>query len=197
MVENWDQTRKNVPDAQAVMITDASNKEREEINAMAQERRDQASELGSHRVELPEKPYGLASGDEVMFTSQYRIPGQKRVENGITGTIVNTSRDYVRHGLGTTREQPIDKIGWAKTVPPVAVPIHLDGDCWALMRALDGAQEFADEEIYEVSRDTDGQSLACERERIRELYDFTDDVRGRIDIFAVQEGAHAIPDLVA
>ena len=82
-------------------------------------------------------------------------------------------------------------------MPPVAVPIDLDGDCWALMPALDGAQEFADEETYEVSRDADGQLPACERERVCELYDFTDDVRGRIDMLAVQEGAQAIPELVA
>ena len=61
------------------------------------------------------------------------------------------------------------------------------------MRALNSAFEFADEEIYEVSRDTDGQILTCERE----LYDFMDDVRGRIDMLAVQEGALVIPDLVA
>jgi conjugative relaxase-like TrwC/TraI family protein len=92
MVENWDQTRRHAPDRQAVMITDASNKERDQMNAMAQERRAQAGELGAHRVELPEKPYGLASGDEIIFTAQYRIPGEKRVENGITGTILDTSR---------------------------------------------------------------------------------------------------------
>jgi ATP-dependent exoDNAse (exonuclease V) alpha subunit len=74
------------------MITDASNKERDQMNAMAQERRAQAGELGAHRVELPEKPYGLASGDEIIFTAQYRVPGEKRVENGITGTILDTSR---------------------------------------------------------------------------------------------------------
>jgi len=91
----------------------------------------------------------------------------------------------------------LDRIGWAKTVPPVAVPIELDGDCWALVRALNGAIEFADDEVYEVSRDTDVQLLACEHERVRELYDFMDDVRGRIDMLAVQEGALAIPDLVA
>ena len=55
MVENWDQTRRSSPDGQAVMITDASNKERDQINAMAQERRAQAGELGAHRVELPEQ----------------------------------------------------------------------------------------------------------------------------------------------
>ncbi|HWY18921.1 MAG TPA: MobF family relaxase [Solirubrobacteraceae bacterium] len=105
MVENWDETRRNLPGAQAVMITDASNKERDQINAMAQERRAQAGELGSHRVNLPEKPYGLAAGDEIMFTAQYRVPGAKRVENGITGTILHTSRDEDRVTV-KTRERP-------------------------------------------------------------------------------------------
>lgn len=91
----------------------------------------------------------------------------------------------------------LDRIGWAKTVPPVAVPIDLGENSWGLMRALDSAQEFAGEEVYEVSRDTDGQLLGCDRERVRELYDFMEDVRGRIDMLAVQESAQAIPELVA
>ena len=45
MVETWDRTRTNAPRGQAVMITDASNKERDQINAMAQERRAKAGEL--------------------------------------------------------------------------------------------------------------------------------------------------------
>ena len=106
MVENWDQTRQNLPDGQAVMITDASNKERDQINAMAQERRAQAGELGAHRVELPEKPYGLAAGDEIIFTAQHHIPGQKRVENGITGTIIDTSRDENQVTIKTNEREP-------------------------------------------------------------------------------------------
>jgi hypothetical protein len=106
MVENWDQTRRDLSGAHAVMITDASNKERDQINALAQERRAQAGELGSHRVNLPEKPYGLAAGDEVMFTAQYRIPGDKRVENGITGTILDTSRDEDRVTIKTREREP-------------------------------------------------------------------------------------------
>ena len=106
MVEDWDRTRGSMPGAQAVMITDASNRERDQINAMAQERRAQAGELGSDRVELPGKPYGLASGDEVMFTGQYRIPGSKRVENGITGTIVHAARDEDRVTINTREREP-------------------------------------------------------------------------------------------
>ena len=81
------------PGGQAVMITDASNAERDQINAIAQERRAAAGELGSHQVELPGKPYGLRAGDEVIFSAQHHPPGEQRVENGITGTIIDTSRD--------------------------------------------------------------------------------------------------------
>jgi conjugative relaxase-like TrwC/TraI family protein len=108
MVDRWDQSRASVPDGQAVMITDASNKERDQINAMAQERRAQAGELGAHRVELPGKPYGLAAGDHVMFTGQYRIPGEKRVENGILGTVIDTSREEDKVTINTKEPQPRD-----------------------------------------------------------------------------------------
>jgi ATP-dependent exoDNAse (exonuclease V) alpha subunit len=108
MVDRWDQTRGSVPDGQAVMITDASNKERDQINAMAQDRRAQAGELGAHRVELPGKPYGLASGDQVIFTGQHHIPGEKRVENGITGTVIDTSRDEDKVTINTRESPPRD-----------------------------------------------------------------------------------------
>ncbi len=39
MVADWDETRRSLPAGKAVMITDASNAERDQINAMAQERR--------------------------------------------------------------------------------------------------------------------------------------------------------------
>lgn len=95
MVENWDRARRDAPEGRTVMITDASNKERDQINAMAQERRAQAGELGADRVPLQGKPYGLATGDEIIFTAPYRAPGQRRVENGITGTILETSSGAV------------------------------------------------------------------------------------------------------
>lgn len=47
----------------------------------------------------------------------------------------------------------LDAVGWSKTDPPVAVPLDLGENDWALMRALDSAQELAGEEVYEVSRD--------------------------------------------
>lgn len=95
MVENWDRARRDAPEGRTVMITDASNKERDQINAMAQERRAQAGELGADRIPLPAKPYGLATGDEIIFTAPYRAPGERQVENGITGTILETSSGSV------------------------------------------------------------------------------------------------------
>jgi conjugative relaxase-like TrwC/TraI family protein len=106
MVENWDQMRKSLPDGLAVMLTDASNLERDQMNAMAQERRAASGELGAHRVQLPGKPYGLAAGDEIIFSAQYRIPGENRVENGITGTIIDTSRDEDKLTIKTREREP-------------------------------------------------------------------------------------------
>jgi conjugative relaxase-like TrwC/TraI family protein len=105
MIDRWDQSRRRVPDGQAVMITDASNKERDQMNALAQERRAEAGELGSRRVDLPGKPYGLASGDEIIFSAQHYPPGEKRVENGITGTVIDTSRHEDQVTI-KTRESP-------------------------------------------------------------------------------------------
>jgi conjugative relaxase-like TrwC/TraI family protein len=106
MVANWDEARQCLPNRKAVMITDASNLERDQMNAMAQERRAQAGELGTHRVQLPGKPYGLAAGDEVIFSAQYRIPGERRVENGIAGTIIDTSRDEDKVTIRTNEREP-------------------------------------------------------------------------------------------
>jgi conjugative relaxase-like TrwC/TraI family protein len=106
MVEDWDRARRDLPAGQAVMITDASNAERDQINAIAQERRARAGELGAQRVEVPEKPYGLASGDEVIFTGQFQIPGSRRVENGILGTVVETRRGEDRVTIKTKEHEP-------------------------------------------------------------------------------------------
>ena len=106
MVADWDKTRRDLPGGQAVMITDASNKERDQINAMAQERRAAAGELGPHRVELPGKPYGLRAGDEVIFSAQFHPFGQKRIENGIAGTVVDADRDRDRVTIETHEREP-------------------------------------------------------------------------------------------
>ncbi len=128
MVENWDQMRKSLPDGRAVMLTDASNLERDQMNAMAQERRAAAGELGTHRVPLPGKPYGLAAGDEIIFSAQYPIPGQNRIENGITGTIIDTSRQEEEVTIKTherePREVPVDTSTFSGLSLSYAAHVH-------------------------------------------------------------------------
>jgi len=106
MVDDWDEARRTLPAGKAVMITDASNAERDQINAMAQERRAQAGELGSHRVELSGKPYGLHAGDEVIFSAQFHPFGQERIENGIAGAVVDADRHKDRVTIETHEREP-------------------------------------------------------------------------------------------
>ncbi|HUA74315.1 MAG TPA: MobF family relaxase [Solirubrobacteraceae bacterium] len=93
MVDAWDSARQERPDERLVMLTDASNAELDRINALAQERRAQAGELGARTVELPDRPYGLAAGDQVIFTAALYQPGQPRVENGTLGSVIEVSGD--------------------------------------------------------------------------------------------------------
>jgi ATP-dependent exoDNAse (exonuclease V) alpha subunit len=100
MVSDWDNARREHPEQRTVMLTDASNVELERINALAQDRRAQAGELGARTVELPDRPYGIAAGDQVIFTAALYQPGQPRVENGTLGTVTDT-RDENRVSIAT------------------------------------------------------------------------------------------------
>jgi conjugative relaxase-like TrwC/TraI family protein len=93
MLADWDAARRENPEQRTVMLTDASNVELDRINALAQEHRAQAGELGAGRVELPDRPYGLAAGDEVIFTAALHQPGGPRVENGTLATVMSTSAE--------------------------------------------------------------------------------------------------------
>ena len=88
MLGDWNEQRLQAPEGRTVMLTDASNAEIEQINAKAQELRDKAGELGNDRANLPDSPYQLAAGDQVIFTKAvYQPGGEPRVENGTLGTV--------------------------------------------------------------------------------------------------------------
>jgi conjugative relaxase-like TrwC/TraI family protein len=82
MLADWDRARQEHPEQRTVMVTDASNVELDRINALAQQHRARAGELGADCAELRDRPYALAAGDEVIFTAAFHPPGQARVENG-------------------------------------------------------------------------------------------------------------------
>jgi hypothetical protein len=112
MVSDWAQARHDHPGERVVMITDASNYELDRLNQQAQQQRDLAGELGEQRVQLPERPYGVARGDEVLFAAQHRVPGDRRVENGTRAHVVDvderTSSVRVRTEEPEPREVDVD-----------------------------------------------------------------------------------------
>jgi hypothetical protein len=88
----------------------------------------------------------------------------------------------------------LDAIGWSRTVPPADAQIDLrEGYCWALMRALQGAAEFADDDdaVRGDGQQTEQGSIpehGLETERVGALWDFIADARAQIDELAVEEG---------
>jgi len=106
MVADWDRARRGRPPGRVLMLTDASNVELDRINALAQQRRAQAGELGQRRVPVPGRPYGLGAGDRVMLTGQLRVPGAERVENGITGEVLAVEPREQRVRLRTAESPP-------------------------------------------------------------------------------------------
>lgn len=111
MIDAWDRARLEHGAQRVTMLTDASNRELDEINAEAQARRDARGELGTNRVELPDRPYALASGDEIIFTAPHYRPDEQRVENGTLAEITNTHDNgtlTVRTHEPTPRELNLD-----------------------------------------------------------------------------------------
>ncbi len=108
LVARWDEARRGSRPEGAVMLTDASNTERDQINAMAQECRVRAGELGSRKVELPGRPYGLRAGDEIIFSAQLPLRDRSRVENGITGTVLAVDAESDRLTIRTHEHEARD-----------------------------------------------------------------------------------------
>lgn len=94
MLADWDRHRLDSSQGRTIMLTDASNRELDEINRRAQQYRDRAGELGARRARLANRPYDLAAGDEVIFTKPHYRPGQERVENGTLGTVLNVHDEH-------------------------------------------------------------------------------------------------------
>ena len=100
----------------------------------------------------------------------------------------------------------LDTIGWSKTIPPVAVQIDLREDCWAFMRALTGALEFADEDASEETAPDEVEHTTRHLTLIRggdaeqragELWDCIAEAGARIDDLAVEQDTGFVLDIAA
>ena len=152
------------------MITDASNHELDRLNQQAQEQRAAAGELGEQRVQLPDRPYGLAQGDEVLFASQHAVPGGQRVENGTRATVVAV--DERTSGVRVRTEEP----------PPREVDVNT--------KELDGLRLAYAQHVYKAQGLTADRALVLtggwqtDRER---AYVAVSRAREQTDIYAARE----------
>lgn len=107
MVEEWDQTRRRhrCQPGESVMVIHGSNQEVDEINELAQERRQQRDELKGEGVEAVDRSYRIYEGDVVAlreraYDARAPAPGsgrEPRVENGAVGIVVavDSERDRI------------------------------------------------------------------------------------------------------
>jgi conjugative relaxase-like TrwC/TraI family protein len=91
-VQTWASLTEAHPIEQVALISDASNKEIDRMNARAQHHRAERGELGDLEVAVPGVHYGLREGDRVALIEQHRESGLPRIENGERGEVVEIAR---------------------------------------------------------------------------------------------------------
>ena len=173
-----------------VIITDASNAERDAMNLLAQQRRQAAGELGDAGVRLSPAGPSFRTGDRVIFRRQWRLgQGIRRVENGTTGVIaaadpgrgvltVRTNEQHSRDLEVPAEGSPLLELGYAShvyksqgmTVGKSYVvsggwQTHREALYVACSRAREGTHLFVDRETLGVVTDADALAVMAERGR--------------------------------
>jgi hypothetical protein len=87
-VSEWAKLTERHPVEEAALISDASNKEIDRMNARAQHHRAARGDLGDVEVQIPGVHYGLRAGDRVALIAQHRQEGMARIENGERGEVL-------------------------------------------------------------------------------------------------------------
>lgn len=100
-VQQWADLTETHDVRDIALMSDASNTEIDRMNARAQHLRAERGELGEQEVELPHVPYALREGDRVAFTAQHHPDGERRVENGTRGEIIDVDPDEQRVSIRT------------------------------------------------------------------------------------------------
>jgi conjugative relaxase-like TrwC/TraI family protein len=92
-VRDWARLTQALPINEVALVSDASNREIERLNARAQHHRLTRGELGDVEVQIPGVHYGLRAGDRVALVDQHRPPDLERIENGARGEVLDVSED--------------------------------------------------------------------------------------------------------
>jgi len=88
-VNDWAQLTEAHPISEIALISDASNKEIDRLNARAQHYRVQRGELGDLEAEIPGVHYGIRKGDRIALIERHHERGKQRIENGSRGQILD------------------------------------------------------------------------------------------------------------
>jgi conjugative relaxase-like TrwC/TraI family protein len=91
-VQSWARLTEAHPIQQVALISDASNKEVDRLNARAQHHRAERDELGDVEVPVPGVHYGVREGDRVALIEQHREARLPRIENGERGEVIGVGR---------------------------------------------------------------------------------------------------------
>jgi conjugative relaxase-like TrwC/TraI family protein len=110
-VQQWADLTKSHDVRHIALMSDASNTEIDRMNARAQHLRAERGELGEQEIELPDVPYGLREGDRVAFIAQHHPEGERRVENGTRGEVIDVNPDQQRVSIRTDNTREITVSG--------------------------------------------------------------------------------------
>ena len=169
-----------------LLITDATNGERDWLNAEAQRHRVLAGDLGADTVTVQrdEGSLTLHAGERVIFTAAYWPGTGRRIENGTTGVVesVDSERGTVTIQTSEARQRAI-------TLPAAAAPLALhyavhvyksQGDTVDRAYVITGGWQTSKESLY----------VACTRARDHTRVYLDRETLGRdIDAEAIAEAA--------
>jgi hypothetical protein len=131
MVDTWDRDRQGHPIGEFLLVTDTTNREVDRLNALAQQRRLDAGELGAVAAEISHtdpqregyvRSERLHAGDRVRVVDRAIPlgPGRDRLENGQRATVVGKAGADVVLDTGgslvriTPRDQEVLRLGYAQ-----------------------------------------------------------------------------------
>ena len=157
-----------------LLITDASNAERDWLNRAAQEHRLLAGELGDEQVTVarPQGSLALHRGDRVLFTAACRPSAGRRIENGTAATVQSVDPE---HGTLTVETAEASRRHVELRAEDAPLELHYAAHVYKAQGAtvdrtyvITGGWQTSKESLYVAcSRSREGTRLYLDKESLR------------------------------
>jgi len=92
-VDDWARLTTELSVTEVALISDASNKQIDRLNARAQHHRITRGELGDVEMQIPGVHYGVRAGDRVALVEQHHQPRVQRIECGERGQVIDITAE--------------------------------------------------------------------------------------------------------